>query len=119
MYVTAPWSTVYALDARTGRGGDRPGSAEYGVRGVLAGYDVRTGQRRWRFYTVPGNPAIGPDNEVLDAPLRDIAAPTQGGGGVPAGVLPDVRSSPCLQSAALFRLPPLEAGIATAQYAQL
>ena len=29
-------------------------------------------------------------------------------GGVSAGVLPDLRSSPYLQSATLFRLPPLE-----------
>ena len=134
MYVTGPWSTVYALDARTGRelwmydpkvpgekaahaccdvvnrgvavhegrvyvgtldgrlvaldaktGRERwsqrtfpieetrtitgaprvangvvvigHGGAEYGVRGFVAGYDARTGQRRWRFYTVPGNPA--------------------------------------------------------------
>ena len=156
MYVTGPWSTVYALDARTGRelwvydpkvpgekaahaccdvvnrgvavhegrvyvgtldgrlvaldaktGRERwsqrtfpieetrtitgaprvangvvvigHGGAEYGVRGFVAGYDARTGQRRWRFYTVPGNPANGPDGEVSDAPLRDLAAKTWNG----------------------------------------
>lgn len=156
MFVTGPWSTVYALDARTGRerwvydprvpgekaahaccdvvnrgvavhegrvyvgtldgrlvaldakngrelwsqrtfpieetrtitGAPRVaggvvvighGGAEYGVRGFVAGYDARTGQRRWRFYTVPGNPAAGPDGEVSDAPLRDIAARTWNG----------------------------------------
>lgn len=55
------------------------GGAEYGVRGFVAGYDARTGKRRWRFYTVPGNPASGPDHEVSDAPLRDIAAQTWNG----------------------------------------
>ncbi len=156
MYVTGPWSTVYALDARTGRelwvydpkvpgekaahaccdvvnrgvavhegrvyvgtldgrlvaldaktGRERwsqrtfpieetrtitgaprvangvvvigHGGAEYGVRGFVAGYDARTGQRRWRFYTVPGNPANGHDGEVSDAPLRDLAAKTWNG----------------------------------------
>src|SRR5262245_26171890 len=28
------------------------GGAEYGVRGYVAAYDARTGQPRWRFYTV-------------------------------------------------------------------
>ena len=156
MYVTGPWSTVHALDARTGRelwvydpkvpaekaahaccdvvnrgvavhqgnvyvgtldgrlvaldaktGRERwsqrtfpieetrtitgaprvangvvvigHGGAEYGVRGFVAGYDAKTGQRRWRFYTVPGNPASGPDGEVSDAPLRDLAAKTWNG----------------------------------------
>ena len=55
------------------------GGAEYGVRGFVAGYDLATGKRRWRFYTVPGNPADGPDGEVSDAPLRDIAAKTWNG----------------------------------------
>jgi alcohol dehydrogenase (cytochrome c) len=27
---------------------------EYGVRGFLDAYDARTGQRRWRFWTIPG-----------------------------------------------------------------
>ena len=156
MYVTGPWSTVYALDARTGRelwvydpkvpgakaahaccdvvnrgaavqggrvfvgtldgrlvalhaktgreqwsertfpmeetrtitGAPRVangvvvighGGADYGVRGFVAGYDAETGKRRWRFYTVPGNPASGPDNEVSDVPLRDIATKTWNG----------------------------------------
>lgn len=27
---------------------------EYGIRGFLDAYDIRTGQRRWRFWTIPG-----------------------------------------------------------------
>jgi len=27
---------------------------EYGIRGFIDGYDADTGQRKWRFYTVPG-----------------------------------------------------------------
>ena len=41
MYVTGSWSVVYALDAKTG-------------------------EERWRFYTVPGNPEGGFENEVLE-----------------------------------------------------
>ena len=26
---------------------------EYGVRGFLDAYDMKTGQRRWRFWTIP------------------------------------------------------------------
>ena len=55
------------------------GGAEYGVRGYVTGYDARTGKRLWRFYTVPGNPADGPDGEISDMPLRDLAAPTWNG----------------------------------------
>jgi len=30
---------------------------EYGVRGFFDAYDTETGQRAWRFYTVPGDPS--------------------------------------------------------------
>jgi PQQ-dependent dehydrogenase (methanol/ethanol family) len=30
---------------------------EYGVRGFFDAYDVETGKRAWRFYTVPGDPS--------------------------------------------------------------
>ena len=33
------------------------GGAEYGVRGYITAYDAATGDQKWRFYTVPGNPA--------------------------------------------------------------
>lgn len=43
------------------------GGAEYGVRGFVSAYDADTGELTWRFYTVPGNPADGFENEVLEA----------------------------------------------------
>jgi len=43
------------------------GGAEYGVRGFVSAYDADTGELSWRFYTVPGNPADGVENEVLAA----------------------------------------------------
>jgi quinohemoprotein ethanol dehydrogenase len=41
------------------------GGAEYGVRGYVSAYDVDTGELAWRFYTVPGNPADGFEDEVM------------------------------------------------------
>ncbi len=41
------------------------GGAEYGARGYVAAFDVNTGEEAWRFYTVPGNPADGFENEAM------------------------------------------------------
>ncbi len=49
-------------------GGDRP------TRGYFDAYDAMTGRRAWRFYTVPGDPALGFENEAMRA-----AAKTWGG----------------------------------------
>jgi len=63
------------------------GGAELGVRGYVTAFDAMTGAKKWRFYTVPGNPANGPDGEVSDSVLAGKAAPTwsgeywKGGGG--------------------------------------
>ncbi|MEX2367805.1 MAG: PQQ-binding-like beta-propeller repeat protein, partial [Pseudohongiellaceae bacterium] len=39
--------------------------SEFGVRGYLGAYDAETGEDRWRFYTVPGNPEMGFENEAM------------------------------------------------------
>ena len=41
------------------------GGAEYGVRGFVSAYDAASGELVWRFYTVPGNPADGFENEAM------------------------------------------------------
>jgi len=41
------------------------GGAEYGVRGFVSAYDVKTGELAWRFYTVPGDPAKGFENDAM------------------------------------------------------
>lgn len=41
------------------------GGAEYGVRGFVSAYDTETGERLWRFYTVPGNPGDGFENDAM------------------------------------------------------
>jgi quinohemoprotein ethanol dehydrogenase len=55
------------------------------VRGYVSAYDATTGELIWRFYTVPGNPADGFENEAME-----MAAETWtgewwelGGGGTP------------------------------------
>lgn len=39
--------------------------AEYGVRGYVTAYDAETGNQVWRWYTVPGNPADGFENDAM------------------------------------------------------
>jgi quinohemoprotein ethanol dehydrogenase len=41
------------------------GGAELGVRGYVSAYDAETGEMAWRFYTVPGNPADGFENDTM------------------------------------------------------
>ena len=41
------------------------GGAEYGVRGYVSAYDISNGEMLWRFYTVPGNPEDGVENEAM------------------------------------------------------
>ncbi|MCB1842151.1 MAG: PQQ-dependent dehydrogenase, methanol/ethanol family [Halioglobus sp.] len=42
------------------------GGAEFGVRGYLSAYHVEDGSLAWRFYTVPGNPALGFENAAME-----------------------------------------------------
>ena len=41
------------------------GGAEYGVRGFISAYDAKSGDMVWRFYTVPGNPELGFENDAM------------------------------------------------------
>ncbi|MEN9704340.1 MAG: hypothetical protein RLZZ393_219 [Pseudomonadota bacterium] len=38
---------------------------EFGVRGWIAAFDAKTGKQAWRFYTVPGDPSLPPENEAM------------------------------------------------------
>jgi quinohemoprotein ethanol dehydrogenase len=40
------------------------------MRGYVTVYDIATGKRLWRFYTVPGNPADGFENEAMRMAAR-------------------------------------------------
>jgi quinohemoprotein ethanol dehydrogenase len=51
------------------------GGAEFGVRGYVTAYDANNGEQIWRFFTVPGDPAKGFENESME-----LAAKTWKGG---------------------------------------
>ena len=42
------------------------GGAEYGVRGYVTAYDAENGDQVWRFFTVPGDPALPFENPQLE-----------------------------------------------------
>lgn len=46
------------------------GGADLGVRGYVTAYDAKTGREIWRFYTVPGNPALPQESAALEAALK-------------------------------------------------
>ncbi len=46
------------------------GGAELGVRGYVSAYDAETGALRWRFHTVPGNPADGFENATMETAAK-------------------------------------------------
>ncbi len=72
------------------------GGGEFYTRGFLAAYDADTGKQRWRFWTVPGDPARGPDHAASDSVMAMAARTwsgqwwkTGGGGTVWDGILYD------------------------------
>ena len=50
------------------------GGAEYGVRGYVTAYDADTGEQKWRWFTVPGDPAK-PLRERVDGQGREDLGP--------------------------------------------
>ena len=114
IFVAALDGRLIALNARSGRpiwstqtldGGDWPytitgapriagnlvlignSGADLGARGYVTAYDAASGKRVWRFYTVPGDPANGPDGAASDPIMAQVAKTwagqwwKQGGGG--------------------------------------
>ena len=59
------------------------GGAEFGVRGYVSAFDAETGEQVWRFYTVPGNPDDGFENEAMAKAAETWSGEwwKQGGGG--------------------------------------
>src|ERR1700733_11129305 len=53
------------------------------TRGFFAAFDAKTGHSAWKFYTVPGNPALPPENDAMKAALKTWGGDfwTKGGGG--------------------------------------
>ncbi|QXH87084.1 MULTISPECIES: PQQ-dependent dehydrogenase, methanol/ethanol family [Pseudomonas] len=46
------------------------GGAEFGVRGYVTAYDADTGKQVWRFYTVPGDPKLPPENAAMAKAMK-------------------------------------------------
>ncbi len=59
------------------------GGAEYGVRGYITAYDAGTGEQKWRWFTVPGDPSK-PFEDSLDPALRERFAAVRTKLGQPA-----------------------------------
>ncbi|MGJ8563341.1 MAG: PQQ-dependent dehydrogenase, methanol/ethanol family [Alphaproteobacteria bacterium] len=59
------------------------GGAELGVRGYVSAYDAKSGDMDWRFYTVPGNPADGFENDTMEMAAKTWTGEywAAGGGG--------------------------------------
>jgi quinohemoprotein ethanol dehydrogenase len=53
------------------------------TRGFFAAFDAATGHQAWKFYTVPGNPELPPENDAMKAALQTWGGDfwTKGGGG--------------------------------------
>ena len=56
------------------------GISDYGARGYVSAYNAATGKFIWRFWTVPGNPEDGHENEIME-----MAAETWADGWAPYG----------------------------------
>ena len=59
------------------------GADEAGIRGYVTTYDAETGKQLWRFWTVPGDPAKGFENDAMKMAAATWAGDwwTKGGGG--------------------------------------
>lgn len=57
--------------------------SEFGVRGYVTAYDLKSGEQKWRFFTVPGDPANGNESEEMELAAKtwDPRSHWQSGGG--------------------------------------
>lgn len=59
------------------------GADEAAIRGYATAYDAETGEQKWRFFTVPGNPADGFENDAMKMAAKTWSGEwwKHGGGG--------------------------------------
>ncbi|MET0291793.1 MAG: PQQ-dependent dehydrogenase, methanol/ethanol family, partial [Steroidobacteraceae bacterium] len=55
--------------------------ADFGARGYVTAYDVETGKRLWRFFTVPGDPAKPREDAAMDQAAATWQGDAWKGGG--------------------------------------
>ncbi|HWL63961.1 MAG TPA: PQQ-dependent dehydrogenase, methanol/ethanol family [Steroidobacteraceae bacterium] len=70
-----PWSITGAPRVFDGLVVVGNGGADLGVRGFVSAWDADTGEFRWKFWLVPGDPAQGPDGAASDSAM-EMAAKT-------------------------------------------
>lgn len=61
---------------------------EFGVRGYITAYDLKSGEQKWRFFIVPGDPKKGfehPEMEIASKTWDPLSAWAAGGGGTSWG----------------------------------
>ncbi len=69
--------------------------AEFGVRGYITAYDLATGQQKWRFFTVPGDPAKGPpENAAMAEALKTWGPKTDWNSGLGGTVWGEMNYDP-------------------------
>ncbi len=78
MYITGVPKAFKGL-VLIGNGGTETGRA----RGYITAYDANTGEERWKFYIVPGNPDDGFESEAMAMAAKTWSGPwwEHGGGG--------------------------------------
>lgn len=79
-----PYSITGAPRVANGKVYIGTNGGEFGVRGSISALDAETGEELWRFYTVPGNPADGFENEAMEMAAETWGTPgwwEVGGGG--------------------------------------
>jgi quinohemoprotein ethanol dehydrogenase len=59
-YTSTGAPRVYKRSVIIGNGG-----GEFGVRGYVTAYDAETGEQKWRWFTVPGDPSKPFENEAM------------------------------------------------------
>jgi quinohemoprotein ethanol dehydrogenase len=69
-----PWSITGAPRVFDGLVVVGNGGADLGVRGFVSAWDADTGQFRWKFHLVPGDPSKGPDGAASDSVLPMMTA---------------------------------------------
>lgn len=57
--------------------------AEFGVRGYVTAYDLKSGEQKWRFFIVPGDPKNGYESAEMEMAAKtwDANSHWQSGGG--------------------------------------
>ena len=81
----SPYTITGAPRAVAGKVFIGQSSSEWGLRGYLSAYDADTGELAWRFFMVPGNPALGFEHPELEAAAETWGGNwwEYGGGGTP------------------------------------